>query len=105
MQSHHDINLALELAADHGHSLVKRFRHPEPREEVLVALKVWRRWERNVSEYLTSEDRETFLSFGSSTPVFPVAGLRLEIADVIEKQLTYLREVTLIDAKNSGQVQ
>jgi hypothetical protein len=105
MQSHHDINLALELAADHGQSLVKRFRHPEPREEVLVALKVWRRWERNVSEYLTSEDRETFLSFGSSTPVFPVAGLRLEIADVIEKQVTYLREVTLIDAKNSGQVQ
>jgi hypothetical protein len=102
MQSQHDINLALELAADHGQSLVKRFRKPALREEGLVTLKVWRRWERSVSEYLTSDDRETFLSFGSSTPVFPVIGLRLEIADVIEKQVTYLREVTLIDAQDSG---
>ena len=95
MQSPHDINLALELAADHGQSLVKRFRHPNLDEEVLGALKVWRRWERNVSEYLTSEDRKTFLSFGSSTQLFPVMGLRLEIADVIEKQVAYLREVNL----------
>ena len=99
MQSHHDINLALELAADHGQSLVKRFHNPDPREEGLVTLKIWRRWERNVSEHLSSEGRETFLSFGSPTPVFPVIGLRLEIADIIEKQVTYLRE--LIDAENS----
>ena len=89
---HHDLNLTLEFAADHGQSLVERFRNPDPREEGLVTLKVWRRWERNVSEYLTSEDRETFLSFGS-TPVFPVIGLHLEIADLIEKQLAYLREI------------
>jgi hypothetical protein len=96
----HDINLALELATDYGQSLVERFRNPEPREEAPVALRVWRRWERNVSEYLTPVDRETFLSFGSAT-LFPVVGLHLEIATVIEKQVTYLREVTLIDAQNS----
>jgi len=89
----HDINFALELGVDHGQSLVKRFRDPDPIEEGLVTLKVWRRWERNVSEYLTSEHRETFLNFGSSIPVFPVVGLLLEIANVIEKQVTYLREV------------
>ena len=96
----HDINLALQLAGDYGQSLVERFRNPEPKEEPLVALRVWRRWEQNVSQHLARADQETFLSFGSST-IFPVMGLHLEIANVIEKQVTYLREVILIDTQNS----
>jgi hypothetical protein len=92
MDSQHDINLALEFSADHGQRLVERFRNLAPKEECLDIVRVWRRWEPNVSQFLSPQDREIFLSF-QSPPVFSVKGLRLEIADVIGKQVAYLREI------------
>jgi hypothetical protein len=100
MDSQHDINLALEFSIDHGQSLLERFRNLKPKEEGLNIVRVWRRWERNVSQFLSPQEREIFLSF-QSTPGFSVMGLRLEVANCIEKQVTFLRELNSSDTADS----